>query len=313
MQFLPFLNKGDKIGIACTARSIDHKDLNLFSFFVKQEGYEVVLADNIGKAHHRFAGNDAFRAASFQKLLDDPTIKVIVCARGGYGTTRILPLLNWDKFMEHPKWICGFSDVTALHGQLNRLGVVSVHSSMLYHPEKDKEDVINELDLLFGLLTGDSAKDQGIFTCTFDILDDCRDGVGEGPLVGGNLTMINNIIGTDYDFNYDGAILLLEDVDEYYYNIDRMIRHLKACGIFGRINGLIVGDFTNIKDDMPRFGETIPEIIYNAVGEYSFPVLFYDGFGHVPFNEPLILGAMHHLSVDHTRIEDKAQLNCFIR
>jgi len=284
----PYLQAGDTIAIVPTARSVQLNDLNATLNFIYQQGFQVKLANNVGKSFHRFAGTDAERIFALQNMLDDPEVKAIIGARGGYGTTRMMAGLDWEQFLKNPKWICGYSDITALHGKLNRLGIASIHSRMAYDPRLDEDQREADLQDLINLLKGKPTFQQ------FPI-QTLKKGKAVGRLVGGNLTLLNNAIGTDYQPDFQGAILLIEDVDEYLYNIDRMMYHLKACGVLAQIAGLVVGSFTAIKDDEPPFGYSVQEIMLSVAESYRFPIIHVDAIGHGSINIPLYLGKIYQI------------------
>jgi muramoyltetrapeptide carboxypeptidase len=284
-----YLQAGDTIGIGATARSLHWNDLTDTLRLLYQQGFQVKIASNVGKYFHRFAGTDAERIFAFQNMLDDPEVKAIICARGGYGTTRMITGLNWEKFLNNPKWICGYSDITALHGKLNRLGVASIHSRMAFDPRSDEGQKDTDLQDLINLLMGQP-------TFHHFPIQTLKKGKAIGRLVGGNLTLLNNAIGTDYQPDFQGAILLIEDVDEYLYNIDRMMYHLKACGVLAQIAGLVVGSFTAIKDDEPPFGYSVQEIMLSVAESYRFPIIHVDAIGHGSVNMPLYLGKIYQIN-----------------
>lgn len=284
----PFLKAGDTIGIVPTARGVQLNEITSCINFLEAQGFHVKLANNVGKVFHRFAGTDTERTTALQSMLDDPDIKAILCARGGYGTTRMLADLKWEQFLNNPKWICGYSDITALHGKVNRLGIASLHSRMAYDPRLDLVQSDADLQDLVNLLKGQPA---------FQIppIQSLKNGQATGQLVGGNLTLLNNAIGTDYQPDFQGAILLIEDVDEYLYNIDRIMYHWKACGILDQIYGIVLGSFTAIKDDEPAFGYTVQEIMLSITDSYSFPIIHVDCIGHGKVNIPMYLGRNYQM------------------
>lgn len=255
-------------------------------------GLEVVLGDTINASYHQFAGDDAFRAKDMQRFIDDDSIKAIIAARGGYGTVRMIDMVDFNRFAQNPKWITGFSDITLLHAHIfANFGTPSIHGQMpMTIPDASKRS----LDTLRKALFGEELSYQ------LEPNDLNRNGEAEGILIGGNLSLLLSLSGSVSDLDYAGNILFIEDVGEYLYSIDRMLRTLKRAGKLSRLKGLIVGGFTDVKDNDIPFGQTIPEIITDIVREYDYPVCFDFPAGHVADNCSLILGTSLNLSVSDT-------------
>jgi len=225
-------------------------------------------------------------------LFDDPEIKAIVCARGGYGTARLLDGIDLNTFAGSPKWIAGFSDITALHSCiLMKIGTAVLHSAMPY-TLKDKNDP--GLSSLIGVLRGDFP--------SYEVkpVDLNRKGRGQGIFLGGNLSVLYSLTGTSYQIPTRGAILFLEDVDEYLYHIDRMMLNLKMVGMLEHLNGLVIGGMTDMKDNDIPFGRNAFEIIREAVEPYDFPVCFGFPAGHQDPNLALVLGREVFLEIDQS-------------
>jgi muramoyltetrapeptide carboxypeptidase len=298
MKFPPPLRSGDKIGIISTARKISRKDLQPALDSLTEWGLKPVLGKNLFATDHQYAGTDAQRTADLQAMLDNPEIKAILCARGGYGTLRIIDEVDLRGLKKDPKWIVGFSDVTTLTMACYNLGIATIHGPMAisWNGATGDENSRNYLrQMLFGELP--------VYTATPLDHDLVRTGSGEGRLIGGNLSMLSQLIGTPTDFDTKGCVLFLEDLDEYLYHLDRMIVHLRRAGKFDRLAGLIVGGFSDLKDNDTPFGKTYGEIIAEAVSGYDYPVAFDFPVGHSPLNYPLIHGAKVRLEVSHTRSE----------
>jgi muramoyltetrapeptide carboxypeptidase len=235
----PFLKPGDSVGIAAPGRKISREDVKAASDTLISWGLNVVLADNLfSNAHNYMAGSDLERIDDLQQLLDDKNIKAIICARGGYGTTRILDRLDFSALTKFPKWIVGFSDITAMHLRLLKQGVESVHGTMpvLF----TRSDSAPSIESLFKILTGES------FVISGKSNHHNRHGMATGQIIGGNLSIIVDAIGTPTDFDTNGKILIIEEVDEYTYRIDRMLIHLKRSGKLDNLAGLVVGHMTDI-------------------------------------------------------------------
>jgi muramoyltetrapeptide carboxypeptidase len=286
----PLLNKGDKIGITATGRKVSAKDVEIAYTFFRSWGLEVITAPNLhSNAHTYLAGSDAERLQDFQQLIDDPDIKAIVCARGGYGTTRILDQLDFTSLYKTPKWIIGFSDVTALHLKLFKLGIKSIHGTMpILFPKVENADSIESLK---GSLTGESI----LISATSSKSN--RLGKTTAPVIGGNLSLVVDAIGTSSDPDTNGKILILEEIDEYKYKVDRMFMHLKRSGKLDNLSGLIIGHMTDIKDSDLSFGETLEEIVLSKISQKNYPLAFNFPIGHQYPNLAWVHGSVMTLNV----------------
>ncbi len=277
----PYLQKGDTIAIVATARKNIADNLKPAIALAKSWGLEVVIGKSIGLDDHQLAGTDEQRAADFQTMIDNPNIKAIWCVRGGYGTARMLDLVDFSKFKESPKWVIGFSDVTVLHSHLNTLGIASIHGIMPVNVEKASTEVEETLR-------------KSLFGETLEYKVSCENenklGVAEGELVGGNLSILYSLMGSESQVNCKGKILFLEDLDEYLYHIDRMMLSLKRCGCFEGLNGLVVGSFIKMHDNEIPWGKTAHQIILDVTKKYNFPIVFNFPAGHIHDNNTLIFG-----------------------
>ena len=277
----PYLQKGDTIAIVATARKNIDDNLKPAIALAKSWGLEVVIGKSIGLDDHQLAGTDEQRAADFQSMIDNPNIKAIWCVRGGYGTARMLDLVDFSKFKESPKWVIGFSDVTVLHSHLNTLGIASIHGIMPVNVEKASPEVEETLR-------------KSLFGETLEYTVSCENenklGVAEGELVGGNLSILYSLMGSESQVNCKGKILFLEDLDEYLYHIDRMMLSLKRCGCFEGLNGLVVGSFIKMHDNEIPWGKTAHQIILDVTKKYNFPIVFNFPAGHIHDNNTLIFG-----------------------
>lgn len=284
-----YLQPNDSIGITATARSVRRDEILKAIEVFETWGLQVVLADHLFDVHDQFAGNDEARRFSLQKMINDPAIKAIVCARGGYGTTRIIDEIDFSPLKKNPKWIVGFSDITVLLYHLYNQGIASVHGIMagLFDKEGRKESIESLHDVLFGKqITITAANHQ------FNKL-----GEASGPVIGGNLSIINNIIGTASDVDTAGKILFIEDLDEYLYHIDRMMVQLKRAGKLQKLKGLIVGDMSAMNDNQIPFGKNAYEIIQEHVESYAYPVCFGFPVGHEARNLAIPFGSTGTLVV----------------
>ncbi len=294
MIFPRFIDESATIGIVAPAGKIDAETINYTKELLHKLGYRVVVGEHLLSSHHQFAGNDRQRAADMQHLLNSTDVDVIMCARGGYGTNRIIKSLDFSHFLQAPKWIVGFSDITVLHSKLqNRLGIASVHGPMPKNfPGRSTgdEDLTNLFNILKGILP--------VYNTPAHPLN--RAGSAEGELIGGNLSILYSLRGTSLDFDPHGKILFIEDVGEKLYHLDRMMMNLKNGGALKCLRGLVVGEFSDMVDSDTPFGATPYEIIYDAVKEFNYPVLFDFPAGHGEVNQPLVLGKRVTLNVTQT-------------
>lgn len=288
----PYLKKGDTIAILSTAKKISQTEIQPAIDIFESWGLNLVLGQTIGAEHHQFAGDDNFRAQEFQNMLNNSSIKAIICARGGYGTVRMLDKnIDFTKFTQKSKWIVGYSDVTALHAHINTyLYIQTLHATMPINFAKNTAD---SLETLRQALFGES------YSIKFEVNNLNRLGNVEGEIVGGNLSILYSILGTKSGFNADGKILFIEDLDEYLYHIDRMMMALKRAGKLNKLKAIIVGRFTGMKDNEIPFGKTVEEIILDAVREFDYPVCFGFPSGHTNKNMALYFGKKCSLQIDN--------------
>ncbi|OQP61391.1 LD-carboxypeptidase [Niastella vici] len=292
-----YLKPGDTIGITCPAGSITLQEIQPSMIQMVEWGFNIKVGDTVGKKDFTFGGTDEERARDFQQMLDDPKVKAIMCARGGYGFVRIIDKLNFTKLAAHPKWIIGFSDITVLHCHLNRnFGIASIHSKMCnsFPDDWNKAEPI-QIETILSIkqaLTGQKMK------YTVPVNEQNRAGKAEGVLVGGNLKLIETLAGTRSDLRTTNKILFVEDTGEYLYSIDRMFWNLKRTGKLEKLAGLIIGGF-KIKPDDPgeEFGRTVQDIVLERVKEYKYPVCFDFPVGHQRNNYALKCGIRHRLAV----------------
>lgn len=287
-----YLKKGDKIAIVSPGKNILEKKVIPAINKLKQWGLEVVLGAHIYQSFNQFAGTDEQRAEDLQKMLDDDSIKAILCARGGYGTIRIIERLNFDRFINNPKWLIGYSDITVLHSLINyKLNVETLHATMPLNFSEDGSDneaIISLKNALFGQKIEYDLKTQKLN----------RKGTANGILAGGNLSVLYSLQGTDIALDTKDKILFIEDIDEYLYHIDRIMFNFKLSRKLAGLNGLIVGGMSKMKDDEIPFGKTAYEIISEAVSAYNYPVCYDFPAGHIETNLALIFGREISLVVD---------------
>jgi len=283
-----YLKAGDTIGIVAPARKISAEELQPVIKIFEKWGLKVKLGKNIYATDNQYAGTDEQRAADFQAMLNDVEVKAILAARGGYGIVRIIDRLDFSSFIKTPKWIAGYSDVTVLHSHINRhCKTETLHCTMPISFTKDEESVALLKKALFGESLSYSIDDH-----TLNV-----SGEAKGQLIGGNLSLLYALASTPSDITTDGKILFLEDLDEYLYHIDRMMMQLKRSGKLSKLNGLVIGGFSEMKDNTVPFGKTAEQIIIDSVKEYNYPICFGFPAGHGIKNYPLYMGREVQLSV----------------
>lgn len=269
----PQLQQGNSIGMIAPGRKVSRQDVEASLSIFQSWGLQVKLASNLfSEAHSYLAGTDEQRKLDFQSMLDDPSISAIICARGGYGSSRFVDELNFDSLKANPKWIVGFSDVTAIHLKLFSLGIQSIHATMpiLFSQPQSNTSVENLRRVLFG--EGSSIETIG--------QPKNKGGTALGQIIGGNLSLIVDSLGTSSEPDTIGKILVIEEIDEYRYKVDRMMNHLKRAGKLSGLAGLVVGHMTDIKDSTLPFGESEEEIILQHTREFSYPIALHFPIGH---------------------------------
>ncbi len=291
----PALKQGDTVYILSTARKVTMEEIAPAITMLEGWGLKVVIGKTIGKEFRQFAGTDAERREDFQIALDDANVRAILCARGGYGTVRMMDDLNYDEFMKHPKWVVGFSDITFLHIHIsNTIGIQTLQGIMPFSFHKSTPLAAETLRKeLFG--------EKNEYVIEPNPLN--RLGTAKGILTGGNLSILYSITGTKSGINTSGKILFLEDLDEYLYHVDRMMQNLKRSGKLHDLAGIVVGGFTEMKDNKVPFGITAYEIIAENVAEYNYPVCYGFPAGHVEDNRALVIGRTYTLEVGEKEVK----------
>lgn len=273
MKTIEPLKKGDTVALAATARKVSPKEMAPAIERLRAWDLNVLIPEGLYAEENQFAGSDEHRAALLQGLLDNPEVKAILCCRGGYGTVRIVDRLDFSHFEQNPKWIVGYSDVTVLHSHLHTLGYPTIHGTMPINFGPTESAATESLRrVLFGEKVDYQWDGYG------------REGTAEGLLVGGNLSILYSLCGSRSQIDTRGKILLIEDLDEYLYHIDRMMQNLKRNGMFEGLAGLVVGGMTDMHDNTIPFGRTAEQIVREAVADYTFPVVFEAPFGHLGDN-----------------------------
>lgn len=293
----PYLKAGDTVAIVAPSGILKHRneEVERAKRLLKQWNLNVVVGKHVFNQANHFAGTDQERCEDFQNALDNPNIKAIWCARGGYGTVRILDKLDYTKFLEQPKWIIGYSDITALHNQIHNLGVQSLHAMMCVSLPKDESEVEQTIATFKKAIFGE--------TLSYTLEGSKYNQTGEvrAPIVGGNLTMLHTMLGSKTSVDTSGKILFIEEIGEYKYHIDRMLQSLKRAGYFDHCKGVIVGDMTKLRKNTTLWGTSIEQLILDALADYDFPIAFNMPAGHEEDNRALILGRNATLKVEKTK------------
>lgn len=290
MKRPPYLQEGDTVAIVGLACKVTREDIiPAVDFLQTAWKVKVILGDSVGEAFHQFAGTDSQRANDFQTMLDNPSVNAIFSARGGYGSSRILEKINFDSFKKYPKWIIGYSDITAIHCHIQTMSIESIHGVMpkLFLQENGTESLESLRKILFG-----EELSYPIAPHPFN-----KTGRIDAPIVGGNLAIINHLLATPSELNTTGKILFLEDVGEYLYSLDRMMIQLKRAGKLTQLAGLIVGSFSDMKDNDVPFGKMPYEIIQEAIADYDYPVCYGFPVGHDVQNWAIPCGRQVSLQV----------------
>jgi len=287
-----YLQSGDQVIIIAPAGRIKENGLERAIVELKQWGLEVHVSKHALVGHHYFSSTDENRLTDLQEAFDSTEYKAIFCARGGYGITRIIDQVDFSLLKKSPKWIVGFSDVTALQIALANHSIMSIHSLMPTGFESaDPESV----DLLRKLLFGENVSIEArpnIYN---------RNGVAVAPIIGGNLSLLSASLGTKYEVVTDGKILFIEEIDEYLYKIDRMLGQLNRSGKLDNLKGLVIGHMSAMKDTVVPFGVGVEELILGHVTQFDYPVLFDVALGHEPLNLPIIQGCKYQLEITEKR------------
>lgn len=299
----PYLKPGDTIGITCPAGHIRQDEIAPAIRIMQSWGFKIRIGNTVGKSDFSFGGTDADRLQDLQSMLDDPSIHAIMCARGGYGSARIIDQVDFTKFRQHPKWVIGFSDITILHCHINRLfGIATLHSKMCNSFPDDlakAESIIQ--DTILSIQQALTGKPMQYLTPS-DVNNHI--GTARGVLIGGNLSMLQSVLGTNSEINTNGKILFVEEVSEYLYTLDRMFNSLQRAHKLDNLAGLIIGGFNKIKPDDPgeEFGRTVYDIVKEKVKGLPYPVCFNFPVGHQRSNYALKCGVMHQLEVQNNRV-----------
>lgn len=293
MKIPPYLKKGDTVAIVCTARKFSPDAAQPAVALLESWGLKTKLGSTIGLDNYQLGGTDRERAADFQEMMDDDTIKAIWCARGGYGTVRMIDKLDFTRFKKHPKWIMGFSDVTVLHSHLNVERIATLHSIMPFTVPNAPYEVKESLrKALFG-----DAISYTVPSKPYDVK-----GTASGELVGGNISILYSLLGSKSSIDTEDKILFIEDLDEYLYHIDRMMYNLKRNGYFEKLKGIIVGSMADMHDNEIPFGQNEIQIITEIAQDNHIPIAFEFPAGHQTDNRTLVLGTTVTLEVNEKEV-----------
>lgn len=294
MKIPPYLKKGDTVAIVCTARKFFPEEAKPAIDLLESWGLKVKLGKTIGLDSCQLGGTDTERVADFQDQLDNDNIKAIWCARGGYGTVRIIDRIDFSKFKKHPKWVMGFSDVTVLHSHINTLNVATLHSIMPFTVPKAPEPVKETFkNALFGI--------KNSYTIPSKSYD--KKGVAKGELVGGNLSIIYSLLGSKSSIDTKDKILFIEDLDEYLYHVDRMLQNMKRNDYFKNVKGIIVGSMRDMHDNDIPFGQNEVQLITEISKELNIPIAFEFCAGHQKDNRTLVLGSQVTFEVNDKEVK----------
>ena len=290
----PYLKAGDTVAIVAPSGILKHREREVQQAvdLLKSWGLHAMVGKHVFSKSNHFAGTDDERCADLQNAMDDPKISAIWCARGGYGTVRVLDKLNYTKFKNSPKWIIGYSDITALHNQVHNEGFESLHALMCVSLTKDISDVKEAVSTFKSAIFGNPEN----YTLEGSKYNEI--GEASGELVGGNLTMLHTMLGSDTSLDTTGKILFIEEIGEYKYHIDRMLQSMKRAGYFDNLNGLVVGDMSRMRTNTTLWGTSVEQLILDVLEDYDFPIAFNMPAGHEKDNRALVLGKVVDLKVE---------------
>ena len=288
------INPGDLICIIAPAKSIDKSIVDYAKEVLVQRGFRVKVSAHCTGQHHYYSGTDEERISDFQIAMDDSEVRAILCARGGYGAIRVFDQLDWAKFREQPKWIIGFSDITVFHHVLQTMSIQSIHGTMPLNFETNSKEALQTMLMAasgkpFKIQVDSSYKNKG--------------GSAKGLLIGGNLSIIYSLLGSQYAYDFSNKVLFIEDLSEQYYHIDRMLYALKLHGVFDQISGLIVGGMTDMRDTEVSFGNDVYDLVLEHLEGKNIPVCFDFPCGHINDNRAMVVGAGVFFQVSNLHVE----------
>lgn len=285
---IPYLKQGDLIRIVAPAKAIDGDLIDQAAEWLLEKGFQVKIGAHVKGRHHYFSGTDEERRMDMQEALDDNQCKAIWCARGGYGSVRIVDQLNWAGFLRDPKWLIGFSDITVFHHRIQKFDLPSIHATMPLNLGQNSPEA---RESLLRAVMGESN------TYEWESVPNNKIGQASGEVIGGNLSIVYSMLGTSDRLDFQGKLLFIEDLSEQLYAVDRMLHALEMHGALDAISGLMVGGMTGMKDTDPATGFTVEQLIVDKFRYRKIPVCFHFPAGHIDDNRALIFGKQATLDV----------------
>jgi len=285
------------IGIISPSYWIDENILKKTSKIFSDKNYKLVYGKSIYAKDGPFAGSPKIRADDIHSMFTDPSIDAIICARGGYGANKVIPLLDYELIKKNPKIFLGYSDITSyLISITQRSELVTFHGPML---SSYKDGFVEyNFNQMINILSG--KRDAQIIAPKTMEPHILKAGNAVGPLWGGNLTLMINRLGTNDAYDTTNAILFLEDLNEYYYSFERMLIHMQKAGMLDNISGLIIGELINIKDEDISFSKSTDEIVMDICGEMDFPIVTNFPCGHGSYQATLPISLPVELQAERT-------------
>ena len=282
----PYLKPGDTVAIVAPSGLLKnrYREIEQAKSLLKEWGLHAIVGEHVFSKSGHFAGTDEQRASDLQQAMDNPNVKAIWCARGGYGTVRVLDLLDYSKFRAQPKWLIGYSDITALHNDIHNLGIETIHALMCTSLTADITEVETAISSFRKGIFGEDIG-YSIVGSSFN-----KPGTASGQIVGGNLTLLHTMLGSRSSIHTDGKILFFEEIGEYEYHIDRMLQSMKRAGYFKNLKGVVVGSISKVRENTTPWGKPVEQLIRDVFDEYNIPILFDFPAGHEKDNRALILG-----------------------
>lgn len=282
----PYLKAGDTVAIVAPSGILNNRQAEVQRAvkLLESWGLHALVGKHVFSKDNHFAGTDAQRCEDFQKAIDNPTVSAIWCARGGYGTVRILDKLNYTKLKKDPKWLIGYSDITALHNDFHNEGFETIHAMMCTSLTADERGLDETIVTFKKALFGDP------LSYTLKGSNYNKIGSVNAPIVGGNLTMLHTMLGSKSSLDTSGKILFIEEIGEYKYHVDRMLQSMKRAGYFDNCAGVLVGDMTKMRKNTTAWGSSVEQLILDALSDYDFPIAFNMPAGHEDDNRAMILG-----------------------
>jgi muramoyltetrapeptide carboxypeptidase len=286
-----YLKKGSVVAITCPAGYMDYAKAATAINVLQQEGYKVLVGKTLGNDNGTyFSATDEERLIELQAMLDAPEIDAIICGRGGYGVSRLIDYIDWKGFKKNPKWLVGFSDITVLHSHMNKVvKAASIHGPMCaaFNNNLYKKEYVQSL---LKLLKGKKPK----YTTTSHKHN--KNGKAQGELVGGNLSLLAHLTGSKSQIVTKGKILVIEEIGEQVYNVDRMFINLKRSGQLSQLAGLVIGTFSDGQNTTKPFGKSEYDIIKEHIAEYNYPVVYNFPIGHTDYNYAVKFGVTFSLT-----------------